>query len=272
VSQSALSAQIKQLEHELGHALFEREKKKLVLTEVGKIVLGYAEGIFSMGSELVAALSSGEGQRIQQLRVGSVATLSRNFQERFIRPVMDLPDVQLVIESGSLDELLNRLSTHNLHLVLSNRPASSDASQPWRCRRIARQQVCLVGGPRPRNKPFRFPEDLESVPLLVPGYSTDIRTAFDVLCEDLRVTVKIFAQVDDMAMLRVLARSSSAVALVPAVVVEDELRTGTLQKYCVVPRVYENFYAITTERQFQPPVLKQLLAKRRRPEESLLDQ
>jgi LysR family transcriptional activator of nhaA len=262
VSQSALSAQIRQLEARLGHALFTREGRALQLTEAGRLVLGYAESIFALGSELMATLEAGGAQGRQRLRVGSVATLSRNFQENFLRPVMTLEDVQLVLESGSLDELLARLSVHRLDLVLSNRPVTADAQQPWRCRRIARQPVCLVGPPRPAAQAFRFPHDLAGAKLLLPGHTSDLRTQFDLLCEDLRIAVDVFAEVDDMAMLRLMARDSGRVALVPTVVVQDELRGGLLQQYCVVPKVYENFYAITTERQFQPALVKQLLSKR----------
>ena len=177
-----------------------------------------------------------------------------------MRPIMGMEDVQLVLESGSLDELLARLAVHKLDLVLSNRPVSADAEQPWRCRRVARQPVCLVGKPRPASRPFRFPEDLPGVKLLLPGHSSDIRTEFDMLCEHLQIKIKVFAEVDDMAMLRLLARDSGGVALLPAVVVQDELHSGVLQQYCVVPKVYENFYAISAERQFQSAVLKKLLS------------
>ena len=260
VSQSALSSQIRQLEEQMGHALFVRQGRSLQLTEVGRVVLGYADGIFALGTELVAAVSAGGGQKMQRLRVGGVANLSRNFQENFLRPIMGMKDVQLVLESGSLDELLPRLAVHKLDLVLSNRPVSADAEQPWRCRRVARQPVCLVGKPRPASRPFRFPEDLPGVKLLLPGHSSDIRTEFDMLCEHLQIKIKVFAEVDDMAMLRLLARDSGGVALLPAVVVQDELHSGVLQQYCVVPKVYENFYAISAERQFQSAVLKKLLS------------
>ena len=64
-----------------------------------------------------------------------------------------------------------------------------------------------------------------------------------------------------MAMLRLLARDSGHVALLPTVVVQDELRSGKLQEYCVVPQLYENFYAITVQRHFEPPLLKVLLQR-----------
>jgi LysR family transcriptional activator of nhaA len=263
VSQSALSAQIRQLEQQMGHDLFLRESRALKLTEWGAMVLAYADQIFALGSELVSMVAAGGGEKVQRLRVGGVANLSRNFQENFLRPVMGMRDVQLVLESGTLDELLARLAVHKLDLVLSNRPITSDDEQVWRCQRIARQPVCLVGPPLGAKKAFRFPDDLSAVRLLLPGHRSDIRTEFDMLCASLAVSLNIFAEVDDMAMLRLLARDSGAVALVPAVVVQDELRTGTLEKYCVVPKVYEHFYGITAERHFQSKVLKGLLGANR---------
>lgn len=261
LSQSALSMQIRQLEEQLGYALFLREGRTLKLTELGHVVLDYADNIFAMGNELMEVVAAGRGHRSQRLRVGAVATLSRNFQENFLRPVMGMEEVKLVLESGTLDELLGRLAVHKLDIVLSNRPVNADEEQAWRCRRIARQPVCLVGRPRGDAKPFRFPADLKGMKLLLPGHSSDIRTEFNMVCEARGIAMDIFAEVDDMAMLRLLARDSGGVALVPAVVVQDELKMGLLQQYCVVPEVFENFYAITTERQFQPQVLEALLTQ-----------
>lgn len=87
VSQSALSSQIRQLEDQLGHPLFDRNGRSLRLTEVGNLVLGYAEGIFSLGSELMATVRGGEGQAAQQLRVGAVATRSRSWRTALIAPI-----------------------------------------------------------------------------------------------------------------------------------------------------------------------------------------
>lgn len=261
VSQSALSSQIRQLEDQLGHALFDRDGRSLRLTEVGILVLGYAESIFNLGSELMATVRGGEGQAVQQLRVGAVATLSRNFQQNFLRPVIGQEQIQLVLESASLEYLLERLRVHKLDLILSNRPVTTDTQQPWRCRRIAHQSVCLVGPPRPKKKRFRFPQDLTQARLLLPGRSSDIRNQFDLLCADLDLELHPYAEVDDMAMLRLLARDSGGVAMVPEVVVQDEMQAGILQKYCAVPKVFENFYAVTTRRHFQPTAMKKLLGK-----------
>ncbi len=261
VSQSALSSQIRQLQDQLGQELFSRDGRSLRLTEVGHLVLEYAESIFSLGSELLALTESGDLQRLQRLRIGSVATLSRNFQENFLRPVIGEAEVRLVIRSASLEELLEQLRVHKLDLVLSNRAVAADTSTPWRCQQIAEQSVCIVGPPGKALKNFNFPEDLARTPLLLPGPSSDIRSQFDLLCEQHGIEVDPYAEVDDMAMLRLLARDSGGLAVVPEVVVQDELRSGILQKYCVLQNVAERFYAITAKRHFELVALKILLDK-----------
>lgn len=259
VSQSAVSTQVRQLEDELGHALFIREGRSLRLTEVGALVLGYADGIFNLGAELMETVRAGDRQDLPVLRVGAVATLSRNFQQNLLRPVIGDERLHLVIESASPDELLQRLRVHKLDLILSNRPVTADEQLPLSCRRLARQTVCLVGPPRPDSASFRWPDDLPDTPLLLPGVSSEIRSQFDLKCEELGVQPRVSAEVDDMAMLRLLARDSGSVAMVPEVVVQDELRQGQLQKYCEVPGVHENFYAITARRHFRSAALKAVL-------------
>ena len=259
VSQSALSNQIKQLEEQLGQALFARAGRGLKLTEAGQVALGYAESIFSAGTELVALLREGRREERQVLRIGAVATLSRNFQENFLRPLLERADVELVLQSGHLADLLSRLRVHTLDLILSNRRVHPSSEDPWRCRRIARQPVSLVGKPRPRRRAFRFPEELADVPLLLPGREHEIRAGFDLMCERLGIRYRLRAEVDDMALLRLLARDSDSVALLPTVVVQDELRSGRLVEYGVVPDLHENFYAISLQRRFEPPLLKALL-------------
>ena len=257
VAQSALSAQIRQLEDHLGEALFLRQGRRLALTEAGHIALGFADDIFATGTQLVATLK--DRRRDDVLRIGTVATLSRNFQESFVKPLLGLPGLRLRLEAGRLDDLLVRLEAHALDLVLSNRPARRTAGHAWRTRRIARQPVSIVG--RPRATRFRFPADVRDARMILPGPDSDIRTEFDAICEQLGVAVVPVAEVDDMATMRLLARDLDALALLPSVVVRDELRSGELREHCVIPGLYESFYSVTVERHFQHPLVRSLLAR-----------
>lgn len=261
IAQSALSTQIKQLEQQLGQALFIRQRRGLELTEAGRIALSYADSIHNSGSELLGLFRDDNMQARQMLRIGAVATLSRNFQESFIEPLLLRTDVTLVLQSGGLTELLSRLSVHNLDLVLSNRRVHADATHAWRCQRITRQPVSLVGKPRHNLPAFNFPADLKGLTVILPSTESELRAGFDLLCEQLDIRVKILAEVDDMAMLRVLARVADAPVLVPTVVVRDELKQGLLQEYVRIPDLYEDFFAIGIQRQYQHPLLKMLLER-----------
>lgn len=259
VSPSAMSAQIKQLEADLGQPLFQRSGRSLVLTEAGQLAFTYADGIFAAGTELVEVLREGHRHERQVLRIGAVATASRNFQDNLLRPLLARDDVDLVLASGSLPELLGRLRVHALDLVLCNQRVQSTATDPWRCRRIAQQAVSIVG--HPDSRPFVLPDDLAHVPLLVPGPEHGLRVSFDLWCERMDLRPRIRAEVDDMALLRLLARDANAVALVPTVVVQDELRSGRLVELAVVPELRESFYAVSVKRRYEPPLVEELLAR-----------
>lgn len=260
VSQSALSTQIRVLEDQLGHPLFIRSGRSLRLTEAGQLVLDYADTIFALGSELQDTLQNTQ-EANQTLRIGSVATLSRNFQENLLRPFLGREDLVLTLESGSVDELLERLALHKLDVVLTNQAVSADSQRTWQCRLLHRQPVCLIGPPRQDSRPFDLHRDLQQARLIVPGRSSDVRSQFDVYCSGQGLTPRICAEVDDMALLRLLARDSGDLALLPAVVVQDELRSGALQLYAEVLEIAERFYAVTLQRQFRLSILEELLGR-----------
>jgi LysR family transcriptional activator of nhaA len=259
LSQSALSVQLRQLEERLGHALFDRSGRQLRLTEAGQIALDYAETIFRSGEELESVLASGQWARQQVLRVGAVATLSRNFQLELLRPLLAREDIELVLRSGSLRELLTQLQAHQLDVVLSNLPVRRDAGLAVHSRLIAQQPVGLVSRKGRALQRFRFPDDLRQVPVVLPSLQSNLRVDFDLLMEQAGIRPRILAEVDDMAMLRLVARESAGVTLVPPVVVRDELERGVLVERCRIEEMHESFYAITMSRRFANPVLRELL-------------
>ncbi len=265
VSPSSLSVQLRDLEDRLGHPLFERSGRSLALTEAGRVALEYAEAIFGTGDELVDLLQGRVSGRQSRLRVGSVATLSRNFQIALLKRLARRTDVELFIHSGTLRELLAQLAAHAVDVVLANVAPPGDGKSGWRCHLLARQPVSLVARPIARSRPLRFPDDLDGARLVLPGRASELRADFDVLVDRLGVRPRIVAEVDDMAMLRLLARETSALTLVPPVVVRDELRSRQLVERCRVPGIHEHFYAIVPERRFANPLVGEFLAAARTP-------
>lgn len=262
VSQSALSTQIRQLEENLGEALFSREQKSLALTEAGRTALGYAETIFRAGGELVEVLRHGTAGKRRVVRIGAMATLSRNFQTGFLRPIFDSDDVDLVLRSGGLRELMDLLDAHLLDLVLTNIHVKRDAGSAWHCHLLEEQSVSLVGPKPKRRTQFRFPGDLANVPVQLPSLDSHLRHEFDRLMDRAGIRPIIAAEVDDMAMLRLMARETDALTLVPPVVVRDELASGLLIERCRIPEIRERFYATVPVRRTPNPDIRRLLDKR----------
>lgn len=259
LSQSALSTQIRKLEEQLGHALFERRGRQLELTEAGRIVLDHADTIFATGDELVGTLLEQQGHRRQLLRVGALATLSRNFQFRFLQPVLERDDVHVTIRSGRFSDLMQGLDAHAMDVALVNYLPSRDAATPWIPHRISEQPVSLIGHRSRIRKNDTALTLISREPVVLPSVETSIRASFDAYTERLGILPRIAAEVDDMAMMRVLARENVGITVVPPIVVKDELESGLLVEAEHVPDILESFYAVTLKRRFPNPLLKLLI-------------
>jgi len=253
---SALSAQIRTLEARLGQALFERSGRRLVLTEAGRIALTHADAIEAAGEELLATLGGGEAaQRV--LRVGALATLSRNFQLGFLRPVLGRPEVEVILRSGGMAELLRALTALELDVVLASEPPTAAAG--FVAHRLAEEPVSLVGRPALLEGRAGLAERLAAAPLILPAPESGLRAGFEALRERLGVRLHIAAEVDDMAMMRLLAREGIGLAVLPPIVVRDELASGELVEAERLPGLVQPFFAVTAPRRFPNPLLRELL-------------
>jgi len=258
LSQSALSTQIKTLEASLGHALFERRGRSLVLTEAGRIALDHADAIFRTAEDLAAVMRE-TGNVRRALRVGALATLSRNFQMEFLRPLVGRRDVEVILRSGSQAELLRELDALALDVVLTNLAPPREADTPWLVHQIGEQPVSLIGTPA-RIGRRGMAKLLRDEALVLPAKDSALRAAFDALAARHGATPHIAAEADDMAMLRLLAREDAGLAVIPPIVVRDELQSGLLVEVAQLEGIREHFLAVTRQRRFPNPVVGELLA------------
>jgi len=263
VSQSALSSQIRQLEASMNVSLFERAGRKLVLTEAGQHVLRYAYDIFNKGEELESFIRHGVEPEYQHIKIGVLTTMSRNFIEGFINPLLeaDSNKIQFSLHARGMSNLLDGLANHEFDIILTNIAiGSADSGEtPWQSKLVARQPITIVG-PAKAKPTSAFPIGFESARWVLPGKKHDIRRSFDGFCSIHQFEPKILAEADDMAMMRLLARDSGALAVLPEVVVKDEIEQGLLAPYLRLPDVFEHFYAITVKRQFMPSMVSKLMA------------
>jgi LysR family transcriptional regulator, transcriptional activator of nhaA len=259
LSQSALSTQLRSLEAALGQDLFERRGRGLVLTEAGRIALDHAEAIFRTADDLTATLRE-TGRVRRALRVGALATLSRNFQMQFLHPLIGRADIEVVLRAGSQEELLRGLEALALDVVLTNLAPARDAASHWLVHNLDAQPVSLIGTPaRTKAQTQSLRAHVMAHPLILPTRETALRAGFDALVGRLGITPAIAAEVDDMAMIRLLARADAGLAVIPPIVVQDELQSGALVEVARLEGLRENFLAVTLQRRFPNPLLAEVL-------------
>ena len=251
VSQSTLSEQLAELEDWLGEPLFDRRGKQLHLTDAGRIALEHAETIYTTGHELITRFRQSGEQHQRVLRIGAVGPLSKNLQFDFIQPILADTRTKVVVVAGALDELTRQLQEHKVDLVLSNIPMRADQEQGIFNHLLGEVPVFLVGGKKMKLSPGKFPKFLKDVPLFLPSRQSDVRADFDLILANAGIEPFVHAEVDDMALLRLLALSGEGLALVSKIVVERELQSRKIKFMQRVPALTEKYYALTGRRRFQ---------------------
>lgn len=259
VSQSTLSQQLGELEAWLEQPLFERRGRALHLTEAGRVAMEHADVIFQAGGELMDRFRLRRPQDQPVLRIGAVGPLSKNLQYDFIEPLLKDRTSRIVVEAGELNGLFQRLREHSLDLVLSNIPLRTDQEGDVFNHLLGEMPVFLAGSMQEVRARGAFPEWLRGVPLFLPTRQSHVRADFDLLLAEAEVEPTIVAEVDDMALLRLLALSGQGLALVSAIVLERELKSKLVRTIHRVPGLSEKFYAITLRRRFGNPGIEEVV-------------
>ena len=254
LSQSTLSAQLRHFELALGQELFQREKKRLVLSESGRIALDYADKIFTSTQEMVRTFEGRPGQKNKTtLKVGAVGPLSKNIQYEFLLPLLLRDDVKLIVTTGPLNELLKALNQHFLDVILSSYPVKHDGLASYHNEFLGQSDALLVTRPGSNFKKLKIPSGLQGVPMFLPTNESRMRADFNTWVMRAQIYPLIKAEVEDMALLRLFALSGNAITLVPKIVVKNELNEKRLLTVARIPNLTERFYAITAQRKYAHP-------------------
>ena len=119
LGQPTLSAQLKQFEEALGVKLFERQHKKLILTEQGKVALDYARSIFKMGSEMYEVLHDRLVPQKPSLSIGALDSIAKQIVLQLVKKAHEIGPCLVTISEGKSDELIRELTSHKIDLLLT---------------------------------------------------------------------------------------------------------------------------------------------------------
>ncbi|TFW02525.1 LysR family transcriptional regulator, partial [Oxalobacteraceae bacterium OM1] len=169
VAIQTISAQIALLEQSVGKALLAPQGRRLVLTEAGRVALGYADQIFLLGEQLQEALAESDVQSMR-LTVGLSDSLPKLIASRLLDAALKQPQrVKLVCYEGDFESLLGDLSVHKLDVVLADRPVPSGTTMRVFSHLLGESEISLFGVPElAKRYKAKFPASLHGAPVLLP--------------------------------------------------------------------------------------------------------
>ncbi len=260
-----ISGQLTLLEERLGIKLFTRVGRNLEITETGRLVLSYADEIFSLGSELEETIHQLPATIPQLFRVGIVDVLPKYIALRILQPALQMEDsLRMTCREASIDILLAELAVHRLDLVLSDRPIPPSISTRGFSHKLGECGISFFATKQLRQElKDDFPQCLDGAPLLLPSNGNQLRSSIDQWLDKNRLHPQVMADFDDSALMKAFGQEGLGVFIAPTAIEELVERQYEVTAIGRADEVKETFYAISIQRRVTHPVISELMKKAR---------
>lgn len=257
LSSSTVSTQIGRLEESLGHKLFERQGRKLVLTDAGQVVYRYADEIFLLGREIFDSLRDQPAKRPLKVHIGIAEVIPKLLAKKFLMPVLQLSDdVQLICHENRSDRLLAELSIHNLDVVLTDTPVGSLAKVRAYNHLLGESGIMLFAAePLARKYRRNFPASLKNAPFLLPAVGTALRGQLANWFDAHEIRPCIVGEFEDSALLKVFGQQGLGVFAAPVVIRSEVKKQYGVREIGLIEGQTEQFYAISVEKKLTHPAV-----------------
>ncbi|HZQ21412.1 MAG TPA: LysR family transcriptional regulator [Terriglobales bacterium] len=221
-SQSAVSAQIRQLEQEYGDKLLDRSGKDVRLTPAGRVLFNYAEKLIGMREEsLLAVADQGVTARGTLLIGANEATCLYVLPEVFAEYCRRFPSVQISIYRNFSYKIIEKLENGSIDVGIITLPAKSPS---LKVHSIYRDQLMLMVEPHHplgKHKSVRV-ADIAKYPLLVPktGYT---RQLMDKLFRPYQNHLQIRMELPSIGMIKSFVAAGLGVSLISTSFARDQV-------------------------------------------------
>ena len=262
-----LSGQIKLLEGWLGRSLFRKSGRHLELTEEGRLALGYAEQIFSLGAELETAMRQARGgQKILEFRVGVADSVAKSVVYRLLEPAMALKEaVRLVCSEGKFPDLLAQLALHRVDLVIADEPMTGRVSVKAFNHPLGSSPMSFFCAPAlKKTLRGKFPECLNGAPLLIQGASASVRKPLESWLTKHELHPRIIGEFDDGALMKAFGREGRGVFMSATVLDAETVSQYGVQVIGRTDEIVESFFAVSAERRITHPCVAAITESARR--------
>ncbi len=227
-SQSAVSAQIRQLEQEYGDRLLDRSGKTVKLTPAGQIFYEYALRLKSLRDEsLVAVADHGQTPRGTLMVGANEATCLYVLPEVFGQYCRDYPEVQISIYRSFTYKIVEKLENGSLDVGVLSLPVQSPS---LKVQPIFRDRLMLMVNPKNPLAKLKSASISEVVkyPLLLPK-TGHTRRLLDKLFREYSSEVKVRMELPSIGMTKNFVAADLGVSLISESFARDEVAAGRVK-------------------------------------------
>ncbi|WP_212999176.1 LysR family transcriptional regulator [Winogradskya consettensis] len=221
VSQPTLSKQIHSLESTLGAPLFERVRNAVALTAAGETLLPHARRMIADADAAQDAVKEIIGLRRGRVRVGATPSLCSSLVPPVLRRFRaEHPDVELLVNEGSSQDMIAHLLARDLDLALIVHPEQG-VDPSLHAAPVLRESLVVasvLSGPPPTTNAQVELNELRETPLVMfrPGY--DLRDVTLEACRRAGFTPRFAVEGGEMDAVLAFVEAGLGVALVPSMV------------------------------------------------------
>lgn len=123
VTQPTLSMQIQKLEEELEIRIFDRNKKPIQLTEVGKKIVEQAKSIVNEADRIKDIVEQQKGFIGGDFKIGIIPTIMPTLLPMFLKNfIRKYPKINLIVEEHTTNEVISRLQKGQLDVAIAATP------------------------------------------------------------------------------------------------------------------------------------------------------
>lgn len=224
-SQSAVSAQIRQLEIEYGDRLLDRSGKTVQLTPAGRILAQYAEQMLRLRDDSVKAVADqGVTPRGRVLIGANEATCLYVLPEVFAEYWRLYPEVNLSVYRNFTSKIVEKLEDGQLDLGVVTMPIKS---QSLKVHSIFKDRLLLMVGAQSKlaRKPTATLQEIAREPLIYPrtGYT---RRIMDKLFRPFQGELKVRMELPSVGMIKSFVEAGLGVSLLSSSFARDEVSSG----------------------------------------------
>lgn len=252
-----ISGQLSLFEEVLGEALFNRSGRQFELTEAGRMVLSYADEIFSLGQELEEVLHHRPTDRPLQFRVGVTDAVPKAVAYQLLEPAMQVVQPpRIICREGKVAALLAELAVHRLDIVIADSPMPRTIDVRGFSHLLGECGLTFFATVElARQHPGPFPQSLDGAPMLLPGEDVAVRSRLTRWFSDHRIRPRITGEFDDGALMTAFGQAGVGIFAAPTAIAEQVMRQHEVVSIGATEEVIEQFYAISVERKLTHPAV-----------------